>query len=152
MYKLGLFKLPERKPSTIESVLNVVENEAIPKAKIKLRGTSLFAKLKAIEETVERNLGGEKNNYLLLTTDEEWLDYCKKACEDGIIAIDTECAGLEYDEQKQIAGVCAYSPSQKPAYAPVGHVSSITGQLLSNQVSKQAITDGFRTMKQANVS
>ena len=43
---MGLFKTPKRKEVNIESILNVVENESIPKSKIKLRGTSLLAKLK----------------------------------------------------------------------------------------------------------
>ena len=51
-----LFNPPKRKEVNIESILNVVENEVIPKSKIKLRGTSLLAKIKAIEETVERSL------------------------------------------------------------------------------------------------
>ena len=76
---MGLFKTPKRKEVNIENILSVVENESIPKSKIKLRGTSLLAKLKAIEETVEKNLGDEKDNYLLIQDRDTWLDYCRQA-------------------------------------------------------------------------
>ena len=148
---MGLFKTPKRKEVNIESILNVVENESIPKSKIKLRGTSLLAKLKAIEETVEKNLGDEKDNYSLIQDRDTWLDYCRQAVDDGIVAIDTETAGLGYEEQKQIAGICLFSPSQKPSYAPIGHISNITNKLLSNQITREDATEGIRMLCDAHV-
>ena len=145
-----LFKPPKRKEVNIESILNVVENEVIPKSKIKLRGTSLLAKIKAIEETVERDLGDEKDNYLLIQTREDWLSYCTQACKDGIVAIDTEYSNLDTMICK-LAGICIYSLSQKPAYIPVGHYSAITNDLLPNQVDAKDIATGFQMLKDKKV-
>ena len=147
---MGLFKTPKRKEVNIESILSVVENESIPKSKIKLRGTSLLAKLKAIEETVEKNLGDEKDNYLLITSDDEWLQYCKDACSYEYVAYDTECDSLD-NMLANIAGVCIKSSGLKSAYVPVGHISTITDKLVSNQVSKEAIRKGLQMLVDANV-
>lgn len=137
---MGLFKIPKRKTTNIEEIITKTQEEYKPK--IKLKGTSLLDKLSAINKVVKDRLGEDAENYLLLDTDEKFLEYCRKAQEAEYIAIDTETDALD-NMLANLAGVCIMSDNQKPAYAPVGHISSITETLLPNQVSKQAIVNGL---------
>ena len=141
---MALFNIPKRKEEDIHKAISKAREEAEYKPKIKLKGTSLLNKLDVIKQTVEQNLGEYKNSYLLITDDNSWIEYCKKAVQDGLVAIDTETTGLEFKDQKNLVGVCIQSPSQKPAYVPVGHISTITESLVKPQVSKEAITAGFK--------
>ena len=59
---MALFKLPKRTDANIDNVLDKVATEEAPK--IKLKGTSLLSKIEMIRQTVEKNLGSEKGNYL----------------------------------------------------------------------------------------
>ena len=112
---MALFKIPKRTDANIDNILAKVATEETPK--IKLKGTSLLSKIDMIRQTVEKNLGSEKGNYLLIDNDSDWLDYCKNVIKDGICAIDTETNSLDV-HKCSLVGVCIYSPSQKPAYIP----------------------------------
>ena len=116
---MGLFKIPKRKETNIEEILTRAQEEYKPK--IKLKGTSLLDKLSAINRVVKDRLGEDAENYLLLDSDEKFLDYCKKAQEAEYIAVDTETSGLD-NMLASLAGVCIMSDNQRPAYAPVGHI------------------------------
>jgi len=140
---MGLFKIPKRKETNIEEIL--IKSKEEYKPKIKLKGTSLLDKLSAINRLVQDKLGEDAENYLLLDSDEKFLEYCRKAQEAEYIAIDTETTGLD-TMLVDLVGVCLYSPNQKPAYAPVGHISAITETKLVNQVSIEAITKGFEML------
>lgn len=72
------------------------------------------------------------------------LNIVKKAVQDGLVAIDTETTGLNSKDQKNLVGVYIQSPSQKSAYVPVGHISTITEYLVKPHVSKEAITAKFK--------
>ena len=145
---MALFKIPKRTNANIDNILAKVATEETPK--IKLKGTSLLSKIEMIRQTVEKNLGSEKGNYLLIDNDSDWLDYCKNVIKDGICAIDTETNSLDV-HKCSLVGVCIYSPSQKPAYIPCGHISPITEQRLANQVSIEAISKGLARIEQAGV-
>ena len=135
---MALFKLQERPTDNIEAIIRKTKEQKDIKPTIKLKGTSLLAKLNAIKQKVKETLGEHINDYQLITTDEEWIEYCKKAKEDEYIAIDTETDSLD-SILAHLVGVCIYSPSQKPAYVPVGHISVITEQKIEPQVSIEAI-------------
>jgi len=143
---VGLFKVPKRNNISTQKILDLVENEEVSKPKITLRGTSLSAKIQAIGETVERNLGAEKDNYLLIQTKEEWLEYCRQAVDDGIVALDTESTSLN-NILGDIVGMSLQSPSQKAMYIPIGHISTITEQLLPNQIKKEDVKEGLEIIK-----
>lgn len=137
---MGLFKIPKRKTTNIEEIITKTQEEYKPK--IKLKGTSLLDKLSAINKVVKDRLGEDAENYLLLDTDEKFLEYCRKAQEAEYIALDTETDSLD-NMRNNLAGVCIMSDNQRPAYAPVGHISAITETLLPKQVSKKAIVAGL---------
>lgn len=140
---MGLFNIPTRKEPTMTDIIKKIKSEQELKPKIKLKSGSLLGKLEAIKQTVEKNLGDVANDYLLIRTDEDFINYCKEASTKEYVALDTETTGLSFNDQKNLVGVCIQADSMKPAYAPVGHISSITGLPLSNQVSKNAIKEGL---------
>lgn len=132
--------MPTRKEININQI--VAKTQEYKKPKIQLHGTTLMARLQAIESNVNKNLSGYE--CLLLDSDEKWLAYCKKASESEYIALDTETTGIEFKDQVNgLVGVCIMSSNQIEAYAPVGHISVITEMPLGNQVSKQAIKEGI---------
>lgn len=141
--RLALFQIPKRQVLSTQSILKKAQEVQEPK--IKLKGGTLINKLAEIEKQVKDALGDY--NCILLDTDEKWLEYCRKAVEAKYVALDSETSGISFKDQAEgLAGVCIYSPNQIEAYAPVGHISNITEQLLPNQVSKEAIKKGFKIM------
>jgi len=147
---MALFKLQERPTDNIEAIMRKTKEQKDIKPTIKLKGTSLLAKLNAIKQKVKETLGEHINDYQLITTDEEWIEYCKKAKEDEYIAIDTETDSLD-SILAHLVGVCIYSKSQKPAYVPVGHISVITEQKIEPQVSIEAIKEGLNIIKDSKL-
>lgn len=144
---MSLFKIPKRQESNIQEIIIKTQEEYKPK--IKLKGTSLLDKLSAINRVVKDRLGEDAENYLLLDSDDKFLDYCKKALDSEYIALDTETDSLD-NMLANLAGVCIMSENQRPAYAPVGHISAITETLVPNQVSKEAIVKGLQLLIDAN--
>ena len=79
---MALFKIPQRKEEDIHKAIQKAREEAEYTPKIKLKGTTLLNKLDVIKQTVEQNLGEYKNNYILITDDSTWLNYCKQVAKD----------------------------------------------------------------------
>ena len=140
---MALFKIPKRTETSIDSILTKVATEEAPK--IKLKGTSLLSKIDMIRQTVEKNLGSEKGNYLLIDNDEQWLNYCAKACNSDYVAYDTECDSLD-TMKANLAGICIKATGLPSAYVTVGHISPITEKPLPNQVSMSAISNGLEML------
>lgn len=147
---MALFKLQERPTDNIEAIIRKTKEQKDIKPTIKLKGTNLIAKLSAIKQKVREIFNGQENEYILITNNEEWIEYCNKAKEDKYIAIDTETDSLD-SILAHLVGVCIYSPSQKPAYVPVGHISVITEQKIEPQVSIEAIKEGLEIIKDSNL-
>lgn len=147
---MALFKMPQRKQTDALYLINKARETSELKKRVKIKGTSLSARLEAIAKNVEESLGDLKDKYILLTTDQEWLDYCRNAVIDEYVAIDTETDSLD-TQKANLVGVCIQSENQKPAYAPVGHISTITEQLMPNQVSLSAIKEGFNIIENSGV-
>ena len=140
---MALFNIPKRNTLSTQAILK--KTQEIQQPKIKLKSGTLINKLASIEAQVEEALGDY--HCILLDSDEKWIEYCKKAVEGEYVALDTESTGLNFRDQVEgLVGVCIYSPNQIEAYAPVGHISNITEQLLPHQVSKEAIKLGFDIM------
>ena len=145
---MALFKLPERTTEDISNILK--KTQETHKPKIKLKKGTLMEKISSISRLVEKNLGSEKNNFLLITDEQEWINYCKKAVEDGVVAIDTETTSLD-NILCDIVGISMKSPSQKAMYVPIGHTSPITDMLLGNQISKGRIKHGLQILIDGNI-
>ena len=93
---MALFNIPKRKEISITDIVKQAQEERTEKPKIKLKSGTLLGKLEAIKETVKKNLGDVVDNYLLITTDEDFIDYCKKASKCKYVALDTETTGLNF--------------------------------------------------------
>lgn len=137
---MSLFTLPTR--SEVDTATIVQKIKEPPKVKSTV---NLTLAIKEAESKVRQTLGAEAEGFSLITSDNEFIAYCKKAKEDGIVAIDTETTGLD-SMLDTIVGVCMYSPSQKPMYAPINHISSITKEKLENQVSIEALKEGMKLL------
>jgi DNA polymerase-1 len=140
---MALFKLPCRTTENIHNILKKTQETHKPKIKIK-KGT-LIEKIASISRLVEKNLGEEKNNFLLITDEDQWLDYCRQAVKDGVFAIDTETTGLD-NILCDIVGLSMKSPSQKAMYIPIGHTSPITDMLLNKQIRKEKVKEGLQIL------
>lgn len=147
---MGLFKIPKRTEQDIHNILLKAREEQEYKPKLKVKGNTLLGKLSIIAENVKNSLGDEKDNYLCITNDVEFITYVTQAVKDGIIAIDTETTGLTYKEQGQLVGLCIQSINQKPAYIPYGHISAVTEQKVREQVSKEALLEGLKIIYNSN--
>ena len=140
---MALFSLPKRTDEDISNILRKTQEKHKPKIKLK-KGT-LMERISSISRLVERNLGNSKNDFLLITDEQEWVDYCKKAVEDGVVAIDTETTSLD-NILCDIVGISMKSPSQKAMYIPIGHTSPITELLLRNQISREKVKEGLQIL------
>ena len=140
-----LFKMQERPLPNVANIVAKIREEETNKSKISIKKGTLLNKLKEIELNVKTNLGDY--HPILLDSNEKWIEYCNNIHENDIVSLDTETSGLSFKDQTEgLAGVCIKSIGQTEAYAPVGHISSITEQPLSNQVSKESIKQGFDIM------
>ena len=138
--------MPTRKEININQI--VAKTQEYKKPKIQLHGTTLMARLQAIESNVNKNLSGYE--CLLLDSDEKWLAYCKEARNKKYTALDTETTGLTFHDQGNLVGVCIQAEGMLPAYAPTGHISVVTELALPNQVSKEAVKEGFEILLSGN--
>ena len=146
---MALFNIPKREEKDIHKILEKAREEKEYKPAIKIKGNSLLSKLNIISKNVEKNLGKEKDNYLCITTDEEFLEYIDKAVEDGVVAIDTETNSLD-SILTPLVGVCLQSPNQKPCYVPVNHISAIMEKRIDKQVNIETIKVGMKKIVDNN--
>lgn len=145
---MSLFDIPQREIVDSKEILKKSREETIPK--IKTSKISVNDRLAEIAKKVEQNLGSSKNQYLLITNDSDWLEYCSKVNYGDFVALDTETTGLDSTLCK-LVGVCIQSQYQKPTYIPVGHISTVTGMAIKNQVSLQSVYDGLNILVSKNV-
>ena len=137
-----LFNIPKRKPDDVNKIIEKVQETAEFKPVLKVKNGTVLNTLELIKANVEKNLG--TYHCLLLDSDEAWLEYCRNVDENTIVSLDTETSGLTFKDQVEgVAGVCIKSLNQLEAYAPIGHISTITDDYYPNQVSKEAIKQGF---------
>ena len=137
-----LFNIPKREPDDVSKIIEKVQETAEFKPVLKVKNGTVLNTLELIKANVEKNLG--TYHCLLLDSDEVWLDYCRNVDENTIVSLDTETSGLTFKDQVEgVAGVCIKSLNQTEAYAPIGHISTITDDYYPNQVSKEAIKQGF---------
>ena len=138
-----LFNIPTRKEQNVFEIVKTVNTYELPK--INIRGTSLADRIKTIEENIIHH------DHLLLNTDEMFENYMTKTLKSTYCALDTETFGLEFNQQKNIVGLCIMSDNQEPAYVPVGHIDNITEELEVNQVSVEYLKIQLLRLFKSNV-
>jgi len=142
--------LPPR--ATKESDMAVVSKAKSAKTSLPTikGGTGIYDRIATISAIVTTKLGKYADQYVLLRDEASVREYFSAICAYGDGAIDTETDSLNPMLCK-IAGVCLYTPGQKPAYIPIGHVSYITGALVKNQVDVEVVRECLEMCKQADV-
>ncbi len=129
----------------IQKSTKAVDSAIIQKSKTKSTvtttkksGGNVVNKIKSIEAMVETHLGKFRDETILIQDEQTLHDYIDKCISNGICGIDTETTGLDplVDE---LVGVCIYTPNEKTAYIPVGHISYVTGQKIKNQLSLDCV-------------
>jgi len=100
----------------------------------------LIDKIHDIEVAVNNNLGHLKDQYRIITSEEELKNYIQAANENNILSIDTETTGLN-PLIDSIVGLCLYTPGEKGAYVPINHIDYITEKRIPNQLTSEQVRD-----------
>lgn len=126
-----------------------VDKRVISKSKSKQKsavtvksGTDLLSRINQIKATVETNLGQYRDIYQLITAEDVLHDYITECIGNGYISIDTETDGLD-PLRNIMAGACINTYGQKSSYIPVNHISYITREKASGQLSADFVIKEF---------
>lgn len=117
---------------------------------VKGGGKGIYDRISTITAVVNTKLGKYKDKYLLLRDEESVSKYFRAITDAGEGAIDTETDSLD-PITCSLAGVCLYTPGQKPAYIPLHHISYITGVESANQVADDEIKKHLIECEEAGV-
>lgn len=139
------FEIPKER----EKVKKIVDKIKKPKEakpdkvkvekQIKSKALSLDAKLEAITTEVLRVLGHQKENVVVIKSEEALHDYISDCLRIGRVAVDTETNNSLDPITCKLMGPCLYAPGLKQAYIPVNHVDKDTRVRLPWQVSEEVI-------------
>ena len=136
-------EVPKRNSKALDKKIASKSNINLPTANISVKsGNGLLGRINEIKAVVERNLGQYKDKYIVIREEDVLHDYIDTAIKNNIIAIDTETDGLD-PLQNHIAGICIYTPGQKAAYIPIGHISYVTNMPVTNQLPKEVVAEEF---------
>lgn len=112
---------------------------------IRSGGNNLAAQIQSIVAIANQKLAVHKDDYILIRTEQELIEYEQSIIKNGVCALDTETTGLN-PLLVDLVGICLYTPGQKAAYIPLGHKSYITGVKTKDQLDKNIIIDFFRRL------
>ena len=117
---------------------------------VKGGGKGIYDRISTISAVVSTKLGKYADDYLLLRDEESVVQYFRAIMENGSGAIDTETDSLD-TILCTLAGVCLYTPGQKPAYIPMHHISYVTGVESANQVEGSVVKKCLQECEDAGV-
>lgn len=148
----GFFNLPSAK-STRKKDMDLAKKSKTVKSvnTVTIKGGgSLIDKIQSIVSLVNSKFANKKDEFLLIRTEQDFIQYIDKCIENNIISIDTETTGLDPIEN-HIVGICIYTPGMKAAYVPVNHISYITQAKVENQLPIPIIREQLQRIKDNNV-
>ena len=148
----GFFNLPSAK-SLKKKDMDVAKKSKVSKSMNTVTikgGGSLIDKIQSIVSLVNSKFANKKDEFLLIRTEEGFIQYIDKCIENNIISIDTETTGLDPIED-HIVGLCIYTPGMKAAYVPINHISYITQAKVENQLSVLFLREQLQRIKDNNV-
>lgn len=134
---MPLFNVPKRAGREQDSAIAKKSNSTRTTTTVR-GGSSLLGQINMIKATVEKNLGKFKDDYIVITTEEELSTYFSKCVHNHVISIDTETTGLD-PILDSIVGLCIYTFNQPAAYVPINHVSYVTGVRVDNQLTEEQV-------------
>lgn len=139
---MALFDLTPQRATRDGDRRAVAKTQVKRQAPVTVKGGGLLDRINQIAAMVENNLGQYKDDYLIIRDVGALRRYVDVAISNGVISIDTETTGLD-PMQDELVGICIYTPNEKAAYIPVGHVSYITGARIDGQLSKDVLKREF---------
>lgn len=104
--------------------------------------SGILAIIENAKSVVEEKLGHLKNEYIIIRDKDSLKQYLRKCNDNKVISIDTETTGLDPIIDK-IVGLCLYTPGEKACYVPINHVSYMSNERISNQLTEQDIKECF---------
>ena len=131
----------EQDNAIVDKINNKVQSTLTVKG-----GKSILDTINSITAIVNTKLGKYKDKYVVLRTEDEIMLYISKIQANHICALDTETSGLD-PISDELAGICLYTPGEKAAYIPYGHISYITQQRVNNQPSKEQLQECFNSLQ-----
>lgn len=148
----GLLKsLPPRATRQSDSAIVSKASKSMTAAPtIKGGGKGVYDRISTISALVSTKLGRYTDRYLLLRDEESVINYFRAIVENKSGAIDTETDSLD-TILCTLAGVCLYTPGQKPAYIPMHHISYVTGMESANQVGDSVVKKCLQECEDAGV-
>ena len=148
----GLLKsLPPRATRQSDSaIVSKASKSRTVASTVKGGGKGIYDRISTISAVVSTKLGKYADDYLLLRDEESVVQYFRAIMENGSGAIDTETDSLD-TILCTLAGVCLYTPGQKPAYAPMHHISYVTGVESANQVEDSVVKKCLQECEDAGV-
>lgn len=145
---MALFDTFSRSSKDLDKAL--IEKTKTKQTKTKSKQNGLLDRISNIRKIVMENLGQYRDDYIVLTCNDDIRRYVDKIIKDDICAIDTETTGLNIFHDK-IVGISLYSKSNKPAYIPINHVSIVYFTKLENQADEDFLKTQFQRMINKNV-
>ena len=148
----GLLKsLPPRATRQSDSaIVSKASKSRTVASTVKGGGKGIYDRISTISAVVSTKLGKYADQYLLLRDEASVVDYFRAILENGSGAIDTETDSLD-TILCTLAGVCLYTPGQKPAYIPMHHISYVTGVESANQVEDSVVRKCLQECEDAGV-
>lgn len=146
-------QLPETDTKKLIKKVNnpkAIKHLTVDKA-LKSKTVPIEHKLALIKEEVERILGRYKDDTLVITTKEAFVNYIDKAISNEIIAIDTETNNSLDPLTCKLMGPCIYTPGLKRAYIPINHIDLATGERLPWQLTEKDVTEQFNRLSNTKI-
>lgn len=146
-----LFKVPSRATKEQDKrLVRSTQDRRKTGAVVISSGNSLSDKVNRARQLANSVFKERKKKLMCIQDIDVFEDYIDKIIENGICAIDTETGDLEKIDVT-LAGVCLYTPGQKGAYVPVGHISHMTHMPIQGQLKREQVAAGLKRLKDANV-
>lgn len=148
---MPLFKVDSKSTRKDDKNLITKLNKKSTSTSMSLRGGgTLLEKIANIKATVAKYLSSYFDKYIIITKEDELVEYIDKAIKNGVLAIDTETTGLD-PICDQIVGLCLYTPGRKGAYIPINHISYVTQLRIEDQLEEEIVARELKRIKESNV-
>lgn len=146
-----LFDLPQRATKAGDSLLvkKVKEKTKAGSGSSIKAGGSLLERLRQATQLVLMKLGSHADEYISIQDEATLIQYIDACIKNGYYSIDTETTSKD-PMLATLAGVCLYTYRKKPAYVPVNHISPVTNQRLTNQLSQECVKGHLQRLSEAN--
>ena len=147
--EFDLEETPLKNKQLLEKLNNPKKVELTEK-NLKSKTLPLKDRLNIINTNVERILGKQKENTLVIRDRQSFTEYIDKAIKFGRISIDTETNNSLDPLTCKLMGPCIYVKGEKQVYIPLHHINNETGELLPDQLTEKDVKEEFQRLVDAN--